>query len=307
VAAAVADALAPLAAQITALAGRSPSQTQMTDIRAQLDPPVQVPRPTPEGPDPMIEHLVHAGVPQAYAEDVAWRARPRSLRPVDPLERLPAILAADIDCGLADLSERRVLAFVGPTGVGKTTTVAKLAARARLAGRSVALVTIDTFRMAAVDQLARYAEVLDAPLRVVEAPEALAPTLAALAAYDVVLVDTTGRNPRGSATQTLARFFPEGWGGDLVLTVACSTRERDAFAAVDGFAELGYAALCITKTDESDAPGAIYGIARRSGRPVAWTTDGQRVPDDIEVARAPTIAARVVAHRLRRDAGGRDA
>ncbi len=311
VAAAVAEALKPIAA---ALADQAPVRTQLADIRLMLDkaagagpeaevtppPAVELARPAPEGPDPVVEHLVDAGVPRAYAADLARRARPRSLRPVDPFAGLPALIADDIDCGGAGFEERRVLAFVGPTGVGKTTTVAKLAARARLAGRSVALVTVDTFRMAAVDQLARYAEVLEAPLRVVKSPAALGPTLASLAAYDVVLVDTTGRNPRaGDQVAALARFFPEGWGGELVLTVAQGARERDALATVDAFAALGYAALCVTKADESDAPGAVYGIARRSGRPVAWITDGQMVPDDIEEARPATVAARIVAHRAR--------
>lgn len=314
VAAAVAEALKPIAA---ALADQAPVRTQLADIRALLDkvaggpadgeaveaapaPAVELARPAPEGPDPVVEHLIDAGVPKVYAEDLARRARPRSLRPVDPFAGLPALIADDIDCGGAGFEERRVLAFVGPTGVGKTTTVAKLAARARLAGRSVALVTVDTFRMAAVDQLARYAEVLEAPLRVVKSPAALGPTLASLAAYDVVLVDTTGRNPRaGDQVAALARFFPEGWGGELVLTVAQGARERDALATVDAFAALGYAALCVTKADESDAPGAVYGIARRSGRPVAWITDGQMVPDDIEEARPATVAARIVAHRAR--------
>lgn len=306
-----------LKALVAGLAERdTPVQTQLADIRALLAqvagpaeaaaseiPASEIPAPeapAPDAPDPVAARLVEAGVPAPYADDIARRCRPASRRPIDPETRLAEVLADDIDCGGGALEDHRVLAFVGPTGVGKTTTVAKLAARARLAGRRVALVTVDTFRMAAVDQLARYAEVLDAPLRVVKSPEALAPTLEALAGYDLVLVDTTGRNPRASGqVAALARFFPEGWGGELVLTVAQSTRERDAFATIDAFSALGCGLVCVTKTDESDAPGAIYGIARRAGRPVAWLTDGQVVPDDLEDARAPAIAARIMAHRPR--------
>ena len=76
---------------------------------------------------------------------------------------------------------------------------------------------------------------------------------------------------------------------------------RVSIRTVDAFADLGYAALCITKADECDAPGAVYGIARRSGRPVAWITDGQMVPDDIEEARPATLAARILGHRSRGD------
>lgn len=311
---AVAKALAPISGQLAELmAGRTSHEgppATPSELRSRVGSegavgrstaPAAVPRMAPDpSTEALVERLIDAGVPTADAVDVGRRARPRNGRSIDPLSGVAQLLADDIDCGLSDFDQRRVLAFVGPSGVGKTTTIAKLAAQARLAGRSVALITVDTFRMAAVEQLARYADVLDAPLRVVKSPEVLGAALDELSAYDVVLIDTTGRNPRAPGqVAALARFFPEGWGGELVLTVASSTRERDAAATVDAFATLGYAALCITKTDESDAPGAIYGIARRSGRPVAWLTDGPLVPDDIEPARAPTIAARIVAYRRR--------
>ena len=193
-------------------------------------------------------------------------------------------------------ARRRVMAFVGPTGVGKTTTIVKIASQARLAGLQVGLITVDTFRMAAVEQLAKYAEVLDAPLRVVKDPAELPRVLDTLTECDLVLVDTTGRNPRvAEHVVSLREYFPMGWGGELVLTVACNTRECDLFEVIDGFGPLSYDRVCVTKTDETRATGAIYSIIRRAGRPLTWLTDGPRVPDDIEDADAPRIAARVIA------------
>jgi flagellar biosynthesis protein FlhF len=160
---------------------------------------------------------------------------------------------------------RRILAFVGPTGVGKTTTIAKIAADAQLVRKlRVGLITVDTFRMAAVEQLARYAEILECPLVVVKQPEELPAALDELADCDLILVDTTGRSPRAAdQVAALTRYFPEGWGGEVVLTVAASTRERDLHASVDAFIELDYAYLCVTKLDETDALGAVYSVARR--------------------------------------------
>ncbi|MCB9528901.1 MAG: hypothetical protein H6703_07075 [Myxococcales bacterium] len=247
--------------------------------------------------------LIDVGISAEHARDLAERALRAEGDTADDgevLARVGALMADGIRCGGAELGGRRVIAFVGPTGVGKTTTVAKVAAQARLAGKHVALITVDTFRMAAVEQLARYAEVLDAPLRVVARPDALPAALAALAGYDLVLIDTTGRNPRASdQVRALARYFPPGWGGELVLTVAASTRERDLFATIDAFARLGYARLCVTKTDETDAPGVLYSAARRAARPLCWITDGQQVPDDIEAADAAVIAARILAAEAR--------
>jgi len=179
--------------------------------------------------------------------------------------------------------------------VGKTTTIAKVAARAKLlSGRSVALVTVDTFRMAAVEQLSRYAEILECPLKVARRPEELPQILESLKRFDLILVDSAGRSPQASEQlKVLGRFFPKGWGGELILTLAASTREQDLFSALEAFEELSYDLLCITKLDETSAPGTIHSLGRRAGRPLAWITDGQKVPEDIERAEPQRLALRI--------------
>lgn len=260
------------------------------------------------------DRLIDGGVSAAHAAELAGRVErcmpDRTAEDADLLALLGKQIADDLYCTgdlIPEDGRRRVLGFVGPTGVGKTTTIAKVAAHAQLLrGVKTALVTVDTFRMAAIDQLARYAEILECPLRIAKSPEELTAALDELADYDLVLVDSTGRNPRAAdQVNALARFFPEGWGGELVLTVAASTRETDLFATVDAFAGIGPAQICVTKMDETDAHGVVYSLVRRAGRPVCWITNGQRVPEDIEVADAAVLAARVAArtaHAGRRSA-----
>ncbi len=249
------------------------------------------------------ERLIAVGLNSNHAADLVRRlAADLEAGSPDDAEVLATIgcaLATDLPCTgeLMPLpGTRRVLALVGSTGVGKTTTIAKLAARAKLEfGLRVGLVTVDTFRIAAVDQLSRYAEILQCPLAVVKRPEELEGVLEELSECDLVLVDTTGRNPRAEdEVRALSRYFPKGWGGEVILSIAANTRERDAFATIDAFAPLLCSALCITKLDETDAVGVVYSLARRSGRPVAFLTEGQRVPEDLSCADAAALAARIV-------------
>ncbi len=254
----------------------------------------------------VIDTLRDLGVAESHSRELAERvirAVPEgTIDDGDVLSILERLMADDMMCGGAIETSghrRRVLAFVGPTGVGKTTTIAKVASRSRLAGLSVALINLDTLHLVAVEKLARYAEILDAPLRNVKDPSELRDALDEFSEYDVVLIDTNGRNPRASdQVDTLSEFFPSGWGGELVLTLSCSTRERDLFASIDSFGRLGLERLCMTKMDETDAFGGIYSVIRRACRPLIWVTNGQRVPDDIEVAKNTTLAQMILSTDL---------
>lgn len=249
-------------------------------------------------PDRLEEVLLELGLGAELTAELR-----RTMGPERTFEGLAESLAGMLpvaDGLLPAVDERRVLAFVGPTGVGKTTTIAKVAARAQLLeGIPTALVTVDTFRMAAVEQLARYAQILECPLHVVKQPEDLPKVLEALGDTRLVLIDTTGRNPRAQdQVKALERFFPKGWAGQSVLTVAASTRERDLKVSIEAFARLEYDYVCVTKMDETDAVGTPFAVARQANRPLAWLTCGQRVPEDIERPRPRTLAARVVKQAL---------
>ena len=270
------------------------------EIRSLLEQPAFEYKSNPN--DSLTQQLIGVGVSEKHANDLASRmvrAVPGAgIEDGDFRDTLHRMISDDLVCGGAletESTRRRILAFVGPTGVGKTTTIAKVASEACLKGMRVALVTVDTFRMAAVEQLARFAHVLNAPLRIARDAESLERTLEELSDFDLVLVDTTGRSPRAQdQVDALGEIFPSGWGGELVLTLACSTRERDIYAAIESYSRLGIERLCLTKTDETDALGVIYSASKYANRPVAWTTFGQNVPDDIESASSENWARKIV-------------
>ena len=182
--------------------------------------------------------------------------------------------------------QRRVVALVGPTGVGKTTTIAKLAAGFRLqARRKVALVTIDTFRIAAVQQLQAYAEIMDLAMETVQSAEEMTAALERLRDADLVLVDTAGRSPRseghiGQLSAMLRIANP-----DATHLVLSATSSRDAIQnIIDGFSPVKPTAAILTKLDETTQLAGPLSALSGQTIPISYLTTGQQVPDDIETA-----------------------
>lgn len=189
-----------------------------------------------------------------------------------------------------------VVALVGPTGVGKTTTVAKLAATYKLRyGRKVGLVTADTYRIAAVEQLRTYADIVGLPLKIALSPRDMAGAIESLDACDVVLVDTAGRSQHDTARLGELGEFLEAAKPDtshLVLSLAAA--ESVIFAAAERFGGLRPQRLILSKLDEAVDFGVIANIARRVGLPISHVTTGQEVPDHIEPASADRLARLVL-------------
>ena len=190
-----------------------------------------------------------------------------------------------------------VVALIGPTGVGKTTTVAKLAASLS-ADAKVGLITIDTYRIAAVDQLKKYAEILELPLHVVTTPAEIKQAIEKLKGCDYVLIDTAGRSPRDQAKLAELKAFLSAASPDEVHLVLSSTCGRDSTRlALQRFAGVRADRLIFTKLDEAAQLGVMLEIAtgeveERSGRPLplSYVTCGQQVPADIEVANHGKLA-----------------
>jgi len=188
--------------------------------------------------------------------------------------------------------QRKVIALVGPTGVGKTTTLAKLAANFRLReGAKIGLVTVDTYRIAAVEQLRTYAEIIDLPMRVVTTPVEMRQAMAELSGLDLVLVDTAGRSPKDEVQiRELKAFLDEARADEihLVLSLASSIKTLEAAAA--NFQPIGLTSLVLTKLDEALGAGTLLNVARRLKTPVSYLTTGQDVPEDIEPAHKTRMA-----------------
>ena len=188
------------------------------------------------------------------------------------------------------------VALIGPTGVGKTTTVAKLAARfALLEGKRVALVTTDTYRLAAVDQLYRYGELMRLPVREVSSPAKVRAVLEEMGEMDLVLIDTAGRGQFDDIKMNDLRLFLEAARPDethLVLSGASGYRHLDSVAA--SFAQFEVDRVMFTKLDEAASCGLMLNVLLRLNKALSYVTTGQSVPDDIEVGDARKLARLIV-------------
>ena len=196
--------------------------------------------------------------------------------------------------------QRVVVSAIGPSGVGKTTTLAKLATLAKAAGFKVDLVTTDTFRVGGVEQVRRYATLLSTPFESVSSPDDLETFLKNTDA-DLVIVDTSGRVPRANAAERVlgAKAFSEsqacrGFERQVLLCVPAASREVDAIRIVRGFSVMSPTALAITKLDETGQPSGILHAALASSLPIALTCAGQRVPEDLDPAEASYLVEQLV-------------
>jgi len=184
---------------------------------------------------------------------------------------------------------RHVIAVVGPTGVGKTTTLAKMAARAILeAKKRVAFVTLDTYRVGATEQLARYGEIMGAPVLVARDRGELTRAMERVADADLVLVDTAGRSSPEDVTRqaALVRTISRV---QLHLVVSAATGAHELAAVADRYRALQPDRLVVTKVDEAAGPGGILSASVRICRPISCVADGQRVPEDLHALTGPQL------------------
>lgn len=177
----------------------------------------------------------------------------------------------------------RVLMLIGPTGVGKTTTLAKLAAAFHLVDdKQVALITADTYRIGAIDQLRTFSQIINLPLEVVFDPTEFSKALALNEGVQVVLVDTAGRSPKDELRLTeLRRFLEIDHPVETLLVVTATTKAPDLRLILDRFGALGLDGLIVTKLDETVAIGPIIELLWDTQLPVRFLANGQNVPDDL--------------------------
>jgi flagellar biosynthesis protein FlhF len=196
--------------------------------------------------------------------------------------------------------ERRLVALVGPTGVGKTTTIAKLAANFRLRQkRRVGLITVDTYRIAAVEQLRTYADIIDLPMEIVATPREMHQAVARMRDLDLVLMDTAGRSPRDEVKiQELKSMLAEAKPDEVHLVLSSVASAATLARTAEQFANVGTSALILTKLDEALSLGNLMPLVQASRLPLSYLTNGQNVPDDIAPADAVGLARMVMGGSL---------
>ena len=191
--------------------------------------------------------------------------------------------------------EPTIVFLIGATGVGKTTTIAKLAASLRVERHRVAMITCDTYRIAAIPQLRTYADILGLPFEVVYTPDELTARVVDHLESDFIVVDTPGRSQRNAdQLADLRRYVQAVPARRTLLTVAAGARYRDTLDVVARFGAIPFDGLLVTKVDETTTYGPILNLLHHTGKPLTYLTDGQNVPHDIAVASSEGLAEMLV-------------
>lgn len=182
----------------------------------------------------------------------------------------------------------RVIFFVGPTGVGKTTTIAKIASKFRLEQKfKVALLTADTYRIAAAEQLRTYANILEVPFRVIYSVEEMQANIREFRDYDFILVDMAGHSPNNPALRESMDAFinglEEGIEKEVHLVLSATTKYRDLLNIAGAYSGVKDYKIIFTKLDETTTLGNLLNLKLHTGAGLSYITCGQNVPDDIEI------------------------
>jgi flagellar biosynthesis protein FlhF len=250
----------------------------------------------------LLRHLIEADISERAARELVTEVR----RSAVDLHDLSAVNDEAIRitekqirvCGPIHVSpgKTRVAAVIGPTGVGKTTTIAKLAANFRLRDQvRVGLITVDTYRIAAVDQLRTYADIMDLPMEVVATPRDMRKAVERLQGVDLILIDTAGRSPHDEVkVRELKSLLGEAGANEVHLVLSVVADQRRLVSAAERFENIGATSIILTKLDEVDRLGNLLPLLQSCNLPISYTTHGQNVPDDIRPADARQLARRVL-------------
>lgn len=281
------------------ISGMEPAPMRMPVLEPEYPRPAAT-----SGNDPVTAYLTGFGINQETAQVVARFTR-------DTIEQAQNLdsdgLTALLKTAIARLfttekllegrmPKQRRIAMIGPTGVGKTTTLAKIAAHylSRYGGR-IGLITIDTYRIAAVEQIKVYGEIMRLPVEVVIDPRELEQALEKFRDVDLILIDTAGRSPKsGLDIQELAAFLKPQLGIENHLLLSATTREREIEETIRRFSILPVSNFIFSKIDECDQLGVLLNIHYKNDTPISFLTNGQRVPEDLLMPSPMDIAGLIL-------------
>lgn len=246
----------------------------------------------------LFQRLMQLGLAADLAQGLVQR-----VAGIDDLElawrKALFFLAGEIPvCEQEILEQGGILALVGPTGVGKTTSIAKIAARfaLRYGHRNIGLISTDNFRIGARDQLHTYGRILNVPVRTADDPQSMVDAIDSLSDRRLILIDTAGMGANNERLDEQIETLNAA-GPDLItlLTLSATTEGAALGRAVDLFSATGPEACMLTKLDEAASLGGAISAIVHSGLPLAWIADGQRVPEDLSPARAHPLVERAAA------------
>ncbi|MBA4374455.1 MAG: flagellar biosynthesis protein FlhF [Thermodesulfovibrio sp.] len=243
----------------------------------------------PEGKKKMLAYLKKRKVHEDLAFDLCADAQ--------SLDDLIARMAGAMNTYSA-VETRKAIVMIGPTGVGKTTTIAKLSARAMKNGRKVAIINLDTYRIGAIEQIRIYARIMGVPLDIVSDVSDLGKSLAKFSDRDIVFIDTAGRNPRDAAyIEELRGIYRLGLSLETHLLMSAHSDSDFMAESHKYYREIPIDCIGFTKVDEAVQFGSIYNLSRLYRKPVSYITTGQRVPQDIAFPTSERLAGMILKGR----------
>jgi flagellar biosynthesis protein FlhF len=252
--------------------------------------------------DPFLQKILSTGISPEFLSGLAeefqgWRRDSRREgNPESSFHYLRWKMMEAVEVTGPELGGAKIWSFIGPTGVGKTTTLAKLATHFSLRlGQKITLVTIDTYRIGAIDQLRTYARILRLPLEIAAGPGEFREILDRNRDQDLVLVDTAGRNPYSTEQlEALKEILTVDERVENHLVLSATTKELDLAQTVERFSLLPIRSYIFTKLDETEEYASLFNQLLRFKRPLSYLTNGQKVPEDIELATKGKVASLVL-------------
>lgn len=253
--------------------------------------------------DLVIKQLIDSEVTEAHAKEIIDELTVKDDK--QPIDNILANVYQKIVLKLGGIQpltagekKPKVVFFVGNTGVGKTTTMAKLASLCTLDMKlKCAMFSIDTYRIAAIEQLKTYANILSAPMEVVYTPEEMAQSVEKFKNYDLILVDTAGRSHKSEEQKDDLKQIIDSvkeYETEVFLVVSATVKYADLLSIANTYGELFDYNLIFTKLDETNGLGSILNLKLDTGKPLSYVTWGQNVPDDIGVLDPQIIAKKLL-------------